>query len=205
MLDKGDQQMLDQLMANEQWYSATEAIEAVRVVSVDSIAKGSEAPEDAQLAIAVEDRDGAYVLAWSGHKVFDDWVFSAAASTNQERARASEWDGSAPWAGAGMAGFDQLLAGNEEVRNLLTKVMTDPRSLTMEDLLRLRELLAELGAPPTATELVDQEIAKREDRGRDEGEGTPGGGGGGGGGDSPRPPPTDPGPGPGGPGPGGPG
>ncbi len=181
LLDKGDQQILERLKSTDQWIEATDGIEAVRVVSIDSVAKGSEEPESAQVALAVQDRDGAYILAWSGKKVFDEWLFNATPSSDEERARASEWDGMAPVAAGGADAMAALLAGHQELRDLLTKGMTSPDDLSLEDLQRLKELLAELDvAPPGAIEMIEQEIAKRQKRetgGDDEGGGDEGGGG----------------------------
>ncbi|VAX36845.1 hypothetical protein MNBD_PLANCTO03-1177 [hydrothermal vent metagenome] len=192
MLDKGDQQMLDQLMASEQWWDETDRIEAVRVVSIDAGSRLVEGPQSTQVMLAVQDPDGAYLLGWSGRKVFEDWVFSAVPSNGEERARASAWDGMSPMAG-GMGGMDAMLAGNPELQAMMTKALTAMESLPMEELLKLKAMIEAMEpAPPGMLEMIEQEIAKREKR--DTGSGGSGGGssGDGGGGDDRQ---RDPGPG----------
>lgn len=178
MLDKGDQRILDRLLASEQWWEETEKLEAVRVTYVS--ASGVESPEVSQVGIALQDPEGAYLLTWDARKVFDDWVFAAVGSGGEERHRASEWDGVVE---AGVAGASMSWAGTDsdpELMGLVRRAMVDPSKLTMEELLKLKELLTAAGdaAPEGALEMVDEEIAKRQDRGGGEGEGGGGGPGG---------------------------
>ncbi len=93
MLDRTDHGSLDRLIASGQWYDATGKLEAVRVVSINTGARLDPAPEAAEIGLAVQDQDGAYVMLWAGRKVFDDWVFTARPASDEVRARATAWDG----------------------------------------------------------------------------------------------------------------
>ncbi len=160
LLAQRDQGLLDQLVNSEQWYEATEGIEAVRVVSMDSIGRLSEEPEEAELAIAVQDPDGAYVLVWSASMLQGDWVFSAEPSTAQEQARATSFDGMSPEqlaeTGADAA---SLFAGiDSAVLAQLAQFGIDP---TNPDPMRLQAFLDEYGErlPPEVMERLRELLA----------------------------------------------
>lgn len=145
LLDRADHSSLSKLVNNGQWYDATGRIEAVRVVSIDPVAQMSNAPETAEVGFAVQDADGAYVLLWSGRKVFDDWIFTARPATDEVRGRASAWDGSSTTmlvdgggSGFGSGLFDGLPA---EVMAQLDALGIDPNNPDPE---KLKELLEQV-------------------------------------------------------------
>ncbi len=189
MLDKSNQQMLDQLMASEQWWEETEKIEAVRVVSIDAGSRLTEEPESTRVMLAVQDPDGAYLMGWSGRKVFEDWVFSATPSSGEERARASAWDGNVNF-------MSTVIEGNVQLQAMMAKAMAAAETMSLEELLKLKATVDAMDpAPLEFLAFLEREIAKRQKRdSEDAGSGGGGGGGGEGSGERRR------GPGPGGPG-----
>lgn len=113
MLDKRQQGILDTLIATEQWYDATEPIEAVRIVSIDAGSRLNPEPTTTTIGMAIQDPGGAYVLGWSGRKVLDDWVFTAIPTDSKEQRSAKAFDGRLPLASSTGAGVDasSLFAG----------------------------------------------------------------------------------------------
>jgi len=69
------------------WGSATASIETVRVVAVDA------RESFANLGLAVQEPEGAYVLAWQGEPGMQGWRFSGMAIAPRSAALASELDG----------------------------------------------------------------------------------------------------------------
>ncbi len=106
MLDKRQQSILDSLIATEQWYEATEPIEAVRIVSIDAGSRLNPDPTTTTIGIAIQDPNGAYVLGWSGRKVLDDWLFTAIPTDSKEQRSAKAFDGRLPLARSADAGVD---------------------------------------------------------------------------------------------------
>lgn len=165
MLDPADHGALDRLIASGQWYDATGKLEAVRVVSINSGARLDKAPEAAEIGLAVQDPDGAYVMLWAGRKVFDDWLFTAKPASDEVRARAAAWDGASPsmlvsaapatGLGAGlspevMARFEQLgIDPNNPDPAALGKLLDQLEgTLPDEQLEALRKLIESLGGVP---------------------------------------------------------
>lgn len=170
MLDRSDHVALDKLIGDGQWYEATGKIEAVRIVSIDGGARLDRAPERAEVGLAVQDPDGAYIMLWAGRKVLDDWMFTARPATGQVRGRASAWDGvssamladSGPSLGfGGFVGVDGL---SPEILAQLQQLGIDPNNpdpakllelldqlegvLPPDQLQQLRELVESLGGAP---------------------------------------------------------
>ncbi|MBK7406198.1 MAG: hypothetical protein IPJ41_16735 [Phycisphaerales bacterium] len=176
LLDKRDQPILDQLVTNEQWLDATDKIEAVRVVSIDSGSRLSEAPERTELALAVQDPDGAYVLVWSGKKLFDNWVFTAKPASGEERARAAAWDGLSPTAleDGGAGGVSAFAGVDPAVLAQLAQFGLDP---TNPDPQRLQAFLDQFGEklPPDVREKLRAILEALGGGGRDAGGGDEGG------------------------------
>ncbi|MFG0259169.1 MAG: hypothetical protein ACF8LK_02360 [Phycisphaerales bacterium JB041] len=174
MLDRSDHGALDKLIGDGQWYEATGRIEAVRVVSIDDGARLNRAPERADVGLAVQDPDGAYIMLWAGRKVLDDWMFTARPATGQVRGRASSWDGvsSAMLADSGPSlGFGGGFGGDfgegglsPEILAQLQQLGIDPNNpdpaqllalldqlegvLPPDQLQELRELIESLGGAP---------------------------------------------------------
>src|ERR1051326_2974560 len=76
MLDKNAQSVLDELVGSGGWSEGTKPIEQVRIVSVSGT--GEAHADSSQVGMAIQSRDGAYLLAWSGKRDGDNWTFAAA-------------------------------------------------------------------------------------------------------------------------------
>lgn len=170
LLDKSDHGALDKLIGDGQWYEATGKIEAVRIVSIDGGARLDRAPERAEVGLAVQDPDGAYIMLWAGRKVLDDWMFTARPATDQVRGRASAWDGvssamladsgsSFGFGGGGDAGglSPEILAqlqqlgidpNNPDPAQLLALLDQLEGVLPPDQLQQLRDLIESLGGAP---------------------------------------------------------
>ena len=145
LLDKSQTGILDSLLASEQWYDATEPIEAVRVVSIDPSSRLNPDPQTTKLAIAIQDPSGAYMLGWTGRKVFDDWLFTAVPTDATEQRSVKAFDGRMPTTSAGMEGVDasSLFAGiPAEALTMMAQFGLDP---TNPDPLRLQNFLDKMG------------------------------------------------------------
>ncbi|MDQ7012278.1 MAG: hypothetical protein Q9O74_00105 [Planctomycetota bacterium] len=174
MLDRTDHGSLDRLIASGQWYDATGKLEAVRVVSINTGARLDPAPEAAEIGLAVQDQDGAYVMLWAGRKVFDDWVFSAKPASDEVRARATAWDGvsssmlvsSGPAAGFGSGLSPEILAqlqqlgidpNNPDPAKLLEFLDQLEGVMPPEQLQTLRDMIESLGGDPAAPAADDND------------------------------------------------
>lgn len=91
LLDGPSQSVLDELVSSGGWAEGTKPIEQVRIVAVSGIQEAR--PESSVIGMAVQGRDGAYLLAWSGRRNGEGWLFSAAPCQSDVHNRASEFDG----------------------------------------------------------------------------------------------------------------
>lgn len=100
MVTPDQQTILDGLVSSGEWADSTKKIEAVRVVSMsESLGDGSNATA-ARVTLAVQEPGAAYTLGWSGKKSGTTWTFTGSPTAATEKARASEFDGSAGSAAA---------------------------------------------------------------------------------------------------------
>ncbi len=175
MLDRTDHGALDRLIASGQWYDATGKLEAVRIVSINTGSRLDPAPEAAEIGLAVQDPDGAYVMLWAGRKVFDDWVFAAKPASDEVRARATAWDGASPAmlvssghaAGFGSGGFSpEIMAqfeqlgidpNNPDPAKLLELLDQLEGVMPPEQLQALRDMIESLGGDPAAPAADDND------------------------------------------------
>lgn len=91
MLDRNSQTLLDQLVSSGEWAGSTKGIEQVRIIAVSGTTESH--PETSLIGTAIQDRDGAYLLAWHGRHDGNNWTFSAAACQGDVKSRASDFDG----------------------------------------------------------------------------------------------------------------
>lgn len=88
-LDAPAKATLDLLIESGQWTGATASIQAVRVVRLDP--SGS----SADLGLAIQDAQGAYLTGWKGQRSGDQWVFGALPSPPLTALTAADLDGAA--------------------------------------------------------------------------------------------------------------
>lgn len=88
-LDAPARSTLDLLVESGQWTGATAAIQVVRVVRLD--ASGS----TADVGLAIQDAQGAYLTGWKAQQSGDRWVFGAMPSPPRSALTAAELDGAA--------------------------------------------------------------------------------------------------------------
>lgn len=74
MLDDTGNDVLNTLVNSGQWSKETKGIEAVRVCVLNEADGGA----TCQLGLGVQDEHGAFLLAWSGQRRGDTWVFTPA-------------------------------------------------------------------------------------------------------------------------------
>lgn len=84
--------VLDELTAFGDWYEAADTIEAVRVVFVEQAALEDDV-DIANVAFAIQDADGAYILGWTADHLSSGWVFGNSVTTSDVKRRATDWDG----------------------------------------------------------------------------------------------------------------
>lgn len=88
MLDNPSKQVLEQQRSSGAWTRETSGIETVRVVALTAQA------ESADLALAVQDPRGAYLLGWKAVRTpADSWTFGGAPAPDTRAPRASDLDG----------------------------------------------------------------------------------------------------------------
>jgi len=85
------QNIVDELVSTGGWADATKNIEQVRVVTVSGAS--DERPTSSLVGLAIQGKDGAYLLAWNGVRSGDSWVFQHAYSQGDVKTRASDFDG----------------------------------------------------------------------------------------------------------------
>ena len=88
-LDAPARSTLDLLVESGQWTGATASIQVVRVVRLD--ASGS----TADVGLAIQDAQGAYLTGWRAQQSRDRWVFGAMPSPPRSALTAAELDGAA--------------------------------------------------------------------------------------------------------------
>ncbi len=91
MLDKNAQNVLDELVGSGGWGEGTKPIEQVRIIAVSGT--GEAHVDSSQVGMAIQGRDGAYLLAWNGHRDGDSWTFASAPCQADVKPRASDFDG----------------------------------------------------------------------------------------------------------------
>lgn len=89
MLGPSGQNVLDRLLADGEWETATDKIEGVRVVAMSH--SGPESPS-ADFGLAIQEAGSAYALRWSATKSGGNWVFEPLPSTAQSLPRAADFD-----------------------------------------------------------------------------------------------------------------
>jgi hypothetical protein len=99
------QGIVDELVSSGGWEEGTKPIEQVRIVSVSGTME--EQPSASQVGFAIQGKDGAYLLAWTGARVGDKWMFQNAPCQKDVRPRASDFDG------VSISGDFDLAAANE--------------------------------------------------------------------------------------------
>ena len=72
VLDENGNMVLNALVDSGAWKKESSEIEAVRVCVLSEGENGAQC----QLGLGVQDKNGAYLLAWSGQRTGDVWVFS---------------------------------------------------------------------------------------------------------------------------------
>lgn len=87
MLNEPARAVLDTLIENGQWGQAVQGIEMVRVVALDGEGAST------RVGLAVQDPQGAYVLAWEGAPANGSWQWTGLAVDAPQAERASELDG----------------------------------------------------------------------------------------------------------------
>lgn len=91
MLDAKAKLVLAELESSGDWATSTKEIEQVRIVSLTNT---SDAEASSTLVgMAIQAPGQAYLLAWSGTKRGESWVFSNALSQGDVKPRASDFDG----------------------------------------------------------------------------------------------------------------
>jgi len=91
LLDRPSQLILDELVSNGGWAEETKSIEQVRIVSMTGTTEAQ--PTTSTVGMAIQAPGDAYLLAWTGKRDGDKWVFSAAPCQNDKKPRAAEFDG----------------------------------------------------------------------------------------------------------------
>ncbi len=88
MLDSPNQAILDDLVESGVWQDSTGSITNIRICSLE------EDGQSLRVGLGVEDREGAYLLGWSGERIGGGWLFSGIAlDTPASAMTASELDG----------------------------------------------------------------------------------------------------------------
>jgi hypothetical protein len=85
------QNVLDELVSSGGWTEGTQPIEQVRVVSLSGIQEAQ--PTDSVVGLAIQGKDGAYLLAWNAHRDSSKWTFSNSPCQSDVKPRASDFDG----------------------------------------------------------------------------------------------------------------
>ncbi len=91
MLDKNPQGLLDALVGSGGWADGPKPNSQVRIIAVPGTTQPH--PATSLVGTAIQDLDGAYLLAWHGRRDGDSWVFSAAPCQADQKPRASDFDG----------------------------------------------------------------------------------------------------------------
>ncbi|MBL0921456.1 MAG: hypothetical protein IBJ10_04930 [Phycisphaerales bacterium] len=89
VLDAPARSTLDLLVEGGEWTRATASIQAVRVVRLDASDTG------ADLGLAIQDGNGAYLTGWRIVRSGEQWVFGAIATPAVSALTAEELDGAA--------------------------------------------------------------------------------------------------------------
>lgn len=87
LLDSPAQAVLEQLVDQGRWGSATSAINVVRVCSLQA------QDQSAKVGLGIEDNEGAYLLAWEGRRAAGRWRFTGLPVPEATASSASELDG----------------------------------------------------------------------------------------------------------------
>lgn len=90
LLDGQAKSVLQEIEDSGDWAPATKEIEQVRIVSVTNTSEAE--PTTTLVGMAIQVPGEAYLLAWTGNKSGDTWVFSNALCQDDKKARASEFD-----------------------------------------------------------------------------------------------------------------
>jgi hypothetical protein len=85
------QNVLDELVSSGGWAEGTQPIEQVRVISVSGTQEAQ--PSDSVVGLAIQGKDGAYLLAWNAHRDNSKWTFSNSPCQSDVKPRASDFDG----------------------------------------------------------------------------------------------------------------
>jgi hypothetical protein len=96
--------IVDELVATGGW-DDTKNIEQVRVVSVSGTI--DDHAQNSSVAMAIQGKDGAYLLAWAGTRNGDSWTFQNAPCQDTVKTRAREFDGVAIGGGFDLAAAKQ--------------------------------------------------------------------------------------------------
>lgn len=91
ILTEPAQHVLDDLVASGGWAEGTKPIEQVRVVSLSNTSDSH--PTDSTVGLAIQGKDGAYLLAWDAKRDGDKWVFTNSPCQGDVKPRASDFDG----------------------------------------------------------------------------------------------------------------
>jgi hypothetical protein len=119
LLDKPAAEVLDTLTASGGWAAGTKPIEQVRIIAVSGTTEAH--PETSLIGMAVQDQDGAYLLAWNGKRNGESWLFTNAPCQADIKPRASDFDGVSIEGGAASAPAEE------------TKTETAPKADKPED------------------------------------------------------------------------
>lgn len=87
------QPVLEELLASGGWDDATKTIEVVRVVRMTQIPTTTDKANSAEVQFAVQDREGAYLLAFAASNASGKLLWVGSPVPNVEKKRASEFDG----------------------------------------------------------------------------------------------------------------
>lgn len=91
ILTEPAQNVLDELVSTGGWADGTKPIEQVRVVALSNNRDAH--PTDSNIGLAIQGKDGAYLLAWDAKRDGDKWTFTNAPSQADVKPRASDFDG----------------------------------------------------------------------------------------------------------------
>ncbi|MHC4975694.1 MAG: hypothetical protein ACYTF7_03700 [Planctomycetota bacterium] len=87
VLTNESQAVLNTLVENSLWTTSTDRIEAIRVVSLDA------SSANPRLGLAIQEGDGAYLLAWDANNTDGPWVFNGLAIEPRNADTAEQLDG----------------------------------------------------------------------------------------------------------------
>ncbi len=89
LLDPIDHAVMSDLVSSGGWKDGTSGIEAVRVCVLEE----GEGKNSCRLGLGVQDKMGAYLLAWTGSASGEDWMFQGLAIVPQLADRVATLDG----------------------------------------------------------------------------------------------------------------